>query len=327
MLRTPAELSDGQRYRFRLALAVARRPRWIVADEFTANLDRTLAQVIAYNLAKVLRRREIGLLAATTLTKMSRPICSPICMCRDGWTDRRSSLAGRKKKSDQFCRRGLVQSRGCRRLAGLRSVALSLAPTRTHPRDLRPLACTTTDRHLRLHVPSGVPVATQPVLRTRGTTLRVKLQALNRQLVLLSRVVLHPTYRGAGLAAAFVRAACRACRWPWIETLAEMGHLHPFFEHAGFVRVGVTGRHRTRAAGHSAIWGARRGCQGRQRLVSNETFEKSRYAQPVYYIFDNRQAGAEESVAPVDSAGGARWRLIRRRAFGCSRRTRTHRKR
>lgn len=66
MLRTPAELSDGQRYRFRLALAVARRPRWIVADEFTANLDRTLAQVIAYNLGKVLRRREIGLLAATT---------------------------------------------------------------------------------------------------------------------------------------------------------------------------------------------------------------------------------------------------------------------
>jgi hypothetical protein len=128
----------------------------------------------------------------------------------------------------------------------------------------------------------------------------VKLQALNRQLVMLSRVVLHPTYRGAGLAAAFVRAACRASRWPWIETLAEMGHLHPFFEHAGFVRVGVSRKSSTTHAGHSAIWGARRDRQGRQRLVSQETYEKSRYSEPVYYIFDNREAAAEQ-----EDRGGA----------------------
>ncbi|HUG89429.1 MAG TPA: ATP-binding cassette domain-containing protein, partial [Planctomycetaceae bacterium] len=52
MLRRPRELSDGERYRFRLALALARRPRWIVADEFTATLDRTLAKVVAYNVRR-----------------------------------------------------------------------------------------------------------------------------------------------------------------------------------------------------------------------------------------------------------------------------------
>ena len=66
MLRTPAELSDGQRYRFRLALAVSRQPRWIVADEFTAALDRTLARVIAFNLRKLATRTGIGVLVATT---------------------------------------------------------------------------------------------------------------------------------------------------------------------------------------------------------------------------------------------------------------------
>lgn len=131
----------------------------------------------------------------------------------------------------------------------------------------------------------------------------MKLQALNRQLVMLSRVVLHPTYRGAGLAAAFVQAACRACRWPWIETLAEMGHLHPFFEHAGFVRVGVSRKSSTSHAGHSAIWGARRDRQGRQHLVSQETYEKSRYAEPVYYIFDNRgSASAQATSEAADPA-------------------------
>lgn len=125
-----------------------------------------------------------------------------------------------------------------------------------------------------------------------GQRSRVKLQALNQQLVTLSRVVLHPTYRGAGLAAWFVQESCRACPWPWIEALAEMGHLNPFFERAGFVRVGVTKAPSTRSRrGHSAIYGVRRDQQGRRRLVSPETYEKSRYAEPVYYIFDNRTRG------------------------------------
>jgi len=66
LLRTPGELSDGQRYRFRLALGLSQKPRWMIADEFTAALDRTLAHVIAFNLRKVATRTVIGCLVATT---------------------------------------------------------------------------------------------------------------------------------------------------------------------------------------------------------------------------------------------------------------------
>lgn len=66
LLRTPAELSDGQRYRFRLALALSHKPQWIVADEFTAALDRPLAKVIAFNIRKLVSRLGIGCLFATT---------------------------------------------------------------------------------------------------------------------------------------------------------------------------------------------------------------------------------------------------------------------
>jgi ABC-type glutathione transport system ATPase component len=83
MLRTPAELSDGQRYRFRLALALARRPAtalpsvgktqaeactptWLLADEFTATLDRTLAKVISFNVRRMADRMGAGFLLATT---------------------------------------------------------------------------------------------------------------------------------------------------------------------------------------------------------------------------------------------------------------------
>lgn len=66
LLRTPAELSDGQRFRFRLALGLSRRPRWLLADEFTAALDRPLAKVIAFNLRKLATREGFGCLLAST---------------------------------------------------------------------------------------------------------------------------------------------------------------------------------------------------------------------------------------------------------------------
>jgi uncharacterized protein len=73
LLRTPAELSDGQRYRFRLALGIALLEQqstelkgWLVADEFSAALDRTLAKTVAFNLRRLATRRKIGFLLATT---------------------------------------------------------------------------------------------------------------------------------------------------------------------------------------------------------------------------------------------------------------------
>ncbi len=66
LLRTPQELSDGQRYRYRLALGLSRKPQWLVADEFTAALDRALAKTVAFNLRKLALRSGVGFLIATT---------------------------------------------------------------------------------------------------------------------------------------------------------------------------------------------------------------------------------------------------------------------
>jgi N-acetylglutamate synthase-like GNAT family acetyltransferase len=104
--------------------------------------------------------------------------------------------------------------------------------------------------------------------------------------------VIHPTYRGAGLAADFVWASCRACPVPWIETLTAMGHLHPFFERAGFRRVGVVRKQeRISARAYSRLYG--------DSALTTETVRKSRHAEPVYYLFDNRT-----HLAPVPSGRG-----------------------
>jgi N-acetylglutamate synthase-like GNAT family acetyltransferase len=106
---------------------------------------------------------------------------------------------------------------------------------------------------------------------------REHLAALNKQLWVLARVVLHPAYRGAGVAAAFVRRACETCPVPWIETLSAMGQVNPFFERAGFERVGVI---------RKSKGGSARGAYGGR--VSSESMAKSRFSEPVYYVLGNR---------------------------------------
>jgi uncharacterized protein len=69
-VRRPGELSDGQRYRFKLAKAIESGAEVWVADEFLAVLDRVSAQVIAFSLQKLARSRKATLIVATTHTDM-----------------------------------------------------------------------------------------------------------------------------------------------------------------------------------------------------------------------------------------------------------------
>lgn len=69
-IRKPKELSDGQRYRFRLAKIIESGAKVWVADEFLAVLDRTTAKVLAYNLQKTARKLGATLMVATTHSDM-----------------------------------------------------------------------------------------------------------------------------------------------------------------------------------------------------------------------------------------------------------------
>ena len=88
MLRTPAELSDGQRERFRLARALAAVARAktrdddhrlcvVLADEFGATLDRTTAAIIARNVRRWVSRprsRRVCFICATTHDDLLEPL-------------------------------------------------------------------------------------------------------------------------------------------------------------------------------------------------------------------------------------------------------------
>lgn len=112
-------------------------------------------------------------------------------------------------------------------------------------RDPQPSAC---GRYLKRWEPGrvvGVLVESMPSLncRMRDWAVHERYQAvcgrrqntvlLNREVRCISRVVVHPQWRGLGLAVRLVQAALEDSQTIFTEALAAMGKVHPFFERAG----------------------------------------------------------------------------------------------
>jgi GNAT superfamily N-acetyltransferase len=57
--------------------------------------------------------------------------------------------------------------------------------------------------------------------------------SLNRDLRTISRVIVHPIFRSVGLAVKLVQHLLAHAETPYVEALAAMGRVHPFFERAG----------------------------------------------------------------------------------------------
>lgn len=86
-LRSPGELSDGQRYRLRLAKLLETDSDVWVADEFGAVLDRVTAQCVAFNCQKLARKMGKTLVVATTHTDLIEAL-GPSMIVRKRFHDR-----------------------------------------------------------------------------------------------------------------------------------------------------------------------------------------------------------------------------------------------
>lgn len=85
----------------------------------------------------------------------------------------------------------------------------------------------------------------------------------NANLRTISRVIVHPQFRGLGLAVCIVRALCGACPTRYVEATAAMGAAHPLFERAGMTRH-IPETNRTRNDDPAYYW------LDRTRSVSNK---------------------------------------------------------
>jgi ABC-type lipoprotein export system ATPase subunit/predicted GNAT family N-acyltransferase len=243
MTRRYGELSDGQKYRYRIAKMLYSGKRTLILDEFGATLDRETAKVIAWLLQKVVRHNGGTLVVATTH--------------RDLFDDLNPTLYVLKKFGPEadvkrfdfhprFC--SIHQSISIRPGTRQEIEGLELFHYRGKLSSFQYQEVFVAERTTEYasEVVGGIVYSSTFMnLRARnyvlpmysGATDSSKGEALNKEVLRISRVIVLPKFRGIGLASRIVRETMPLVNRPYVETLAVMARYNPFFEKAGMVRI------------------------------------------------------------------------------------------
>jgi len=233
-LRTFNQLSDGQKYRYKIAKMIESGAQFWILDEFAATLDRDTAKVVAWNLQKIARSEGKCVLAATTHLDLLLDLNPDV------------HIHKRFGKEIHVAYYPNLVPRSCSLVGEMRISEGSTA-------DWRKLACF----HYRSHkLPAprkifclkrgeelcGVIVYCYPspaCFGRRQVLPRMQMRDLNKRLSTISRVVIHPKYRSLGLGAGLVRETLGLCGTDSVELIAVMAKYNPFAERAGMRRIAV----------------------------------------------------------------------------------------
>jgi ABC-type ATPase involved in cell division/GNAT superfamily N-acetyltransferase len=239
-LKTPDQLSAGQRWRLSLALALrraetSRKPPLLIADEFAALLDEDAARAVARLLRRAVCRtpRLAGVIA--TNREQLAPHLAPN-------RHTRFHLAAPPTTHEPTTRRLRPTTLHLRFAPGTTADYEALAPLHYLPS--RPA---TIDHVLTARSAgqlAAVLVVSRPTLnsphrdlawprRYTAPTKPAAAKRLNRELRTISRVIVDPRFQGLGVARRLVARYLASPLTPCTEALAAMGAVCPFFARAG----------------------------------------------------------------------------------------------
>jgi len=231
-LRTYEQLSDGQKYRYKIAKMMESKAQFWVMDEFAATLDRDTAKIVAYNLQKLTRQQGKAVLAATTHTDLFGDLNPSVHIhkrfgkeiCVVYYTNEPAKECSLVK--EMRIEEGTVQD--WRNLAGFHYRSHKIAG----PRKIFSLK--------RGEELCAVIVYCYPPPTCFGRRLvlpKMSVKELNEKLSIISRVVVHPKYRTIGLGVKLVRETLALAGTPYVEMPAVMAKYNPFGEKAGMRKI------------------------------------------------------------------------------------------
>lgn len=231
-LRTYSQLSDGQRYRYRIAKLIESRKQWWLMDEFAACLDRDTAKIIAYNLQKIARQQGKAVIAATTHSDLSEDL-KPSVLVRKRY--------GEEIKIDYHPNTPATECSLIREMRveeGTREDWQKLSSF--HYRGHKVAVPRKIFRLVRGDELCGVIVYSYPPPACYGRRMvlpRMTIQEMNKQLSIINRVVIHPKYRTVGLGAKLIRETMPLVGTRYVELIAVMAKYSPFAEKAGMQKI------------------------------------------------------------------------------------------
>jgi ABC-type lipoprotein export system ATPase subunit/GNAT superfamily N-acetyltransferase len=231
-LRSYEQLSDGQKYRYKIAKMIESNAQFWIMDEFAATLDRDTAKIVAYNLQKLARQQSKAVLAATTHT--------------DLFEDLNPSVYIYKKFGKEIDIRYYPNepAKECTLMKEMRIVEATTEDWRKlahfHYRSHKIAGPRKIFRLVRGDELCGVIVYCYPPPTCFGRRLvlpKLTFKELNEKLSIISRVVVHPKYRTIGLGSKLVRETLPLAGTPYVEMPAVMAKYNPFAEKAGMQKI------------------------------------------------------------------------------------------
>ncbi|MEM2202713.1 MAG: ATP-binding cassette domain-containing protein [Candidatus Bathyarchaeia archaeon] len=231
-LRTYEQLSDGQKYRYKIAKMIESGAQFWILDEFAATLDRDTAKIVAFNLQKLARQQRKAVLAATTHT--------------DLFEDLNPSVHIHKRFGKEITIKYYpsVPAKECSLVRGMRIEEGSFKDWQQlahfHYRSHKVAGPRKIFKLVRGEELCGVIVYSYPPPTCFGRRLilpKMSMKELNEKLSTISRVVVHPKYRTIGLGSKIVKETLPLVGTPYIEMPAVMAKYNPFAEKAGMQKI------------------------------------------------------------------------------------------
>jgi len=231
-LRTYEQLSDGQKYRYKIAKMIESKAQFWIMDEFAATLDRDTAKIVAYNLQKLARQQGKAVLAATTHTDLFEDLNPSVHIHKRFGKEITVNYYPNEPAKECSLVKEMKVMEGAtedwRKLAGFHYRSHKIAG----PRKIFSLK--------RGEELCGVIVYCYPPPTCFGRRLvlpKMSMKELNDKLSIISRVVVHPKYRTIGLGVKLVKETLAKAGTPYVEMPAVMAKYNPFGEKAGMRKI------------------------------------------------------------------------------------------
>ncbi|MEM1602827.1 MAG: ABC transporter ATP-binding protein [Candidatus Bathyarchaeia archaeon] len=231
-LRNYEHLSDGQKYRYKIAKMIESGAQFWIADEFCSTLDRDTAKIVAFNLQKIARKLGRAVIVATTHTDLFEDLSPSIHIHKR--FGREVTVKYYPSQPTKEC--SLVKE--MRVEEGTYEDWKKLAYF--HYRSHRIANVRKIFRLMRGDELCGVIVYSYPPPTCFGRRLvlpKISVRDLNENLSTISRVVVHPKYRSIGLGQKIVRETLPLVGTPYVEMVAVMAKYNPFAEKAGMKKI------------------------------------------------------------------------------------------
>jgi len=232
-VRRYSQLSDGQKYRYRLAKLIESGAQWWIMDEFCATLDRETAKIVAYNVQKLARQLGKAVVAATTHIDLFDDFGPSVHIHKRFGKEITVHYYPNQLRNQCSLLEEMTVEEGTyedwKDVSGF------------HYRSHRIAFLQKIFVLKRKDQVCGAVVYTYPMSAAPFRNSVVKfgnMKELNEKLARVSRVVVHPKYRTISASVKLLKDSLPLCGREYVEMIAVMARYNPFAEHAGMTKVG-----------------------------------------------------------------------------------------